>query len=705
MGSTFLSRFTPSVMAPEILEAIFVQREELATRLVGLIEHSALTDSKQHTLLIGPRGIGKTHLVSVVYHRVRQLDCFKKDRLLVAWLREEEWGVMSFLDLLLRILRALVAEYKSQDLEAKMEALYQLSQDIAERQAADLLKEYVGERTLLMIIENLDDLFQGLEDEGQKRLRSYIQENPFTTILATSQSLFNGISLQSSPFYGFFRINHLEELSLDEATQLLSKIAELEGDSDLASLIRTSLGRVRIRALQKLAGGNHRVYIIFSQFLTRESLNELIEALMRTLDELTPYYHERIRWLSPQQRKIVELLSDRGNALSVKEIASRCFMSHQTASAQLKSLREWGYVRTNPVGRESYYELREPLMRLCVEVKKHSDEPIRLVVELLRSWYSSEELQKRLSTLPTELTGPRSEREHILAALNQYQRAEVLVSLSNPDRTDEALLRLIQRNYSERDKDTGTVSEAIRRMSYLVSRRQRVGDDMAYSAEDIIQSSWVKFLSAIEKGEFTEKQIQNPSGYLYQIVNDTAKKEIRRYRGFNRKTISFDDDHFEQPRFSYLPDYLTGVNTPSPDEVLDLRVQLLRYTQSYLLEVSEDSRKLQQRLKELAEAVLGTGAEDVLSEALIRSFVILAKEGKETALPQFEKWLGVANKTLGSYIEFELALRVLKTILLYVKTNDKRVVLDLRLEERAFLEPLLEGDVRSRWRDYGAIVW
>ena len=127
-----------------------------------------------------------------------------------------------------------------------------------------------------------------------KRLRAYIQENPFFTILATSQSLFGGVSLQTSPFYGFSKKSHLEELSLDEATLLLGKIAALEGDADLASLLTTSLGRVRIRALQRLAGGNHRVYIIFSQFLTRESLSELIEAMMRTLDELTPYYHERI---------------------------------------------------------------------------------------------------------------------------------------------------------------------------------------------------------------------------------------------------------------------------------------------------------------------------------------------------------------------------------------------------------------------------
>src|SRR6266545_7716805 len=104
-------------------------------------------------------------------------------------------------------------------------------------------------------------------------------------------------------------------------------------------------------------------------------------------------------WLSPQQRKIVEFLCDRRHAVSVKAIAQRCFLTHQGASSQLKALRDMGYVHSESVGRESYYELREPLMRLCIEVKKNRDEPIRLVVELLRSWYTSEELQRRLDTL------------------------------------------------------------------------------------------------------------------------------------------------------------------------------------------------------------------------------------------------------------------------------------------------------------------
>ncbi len=393
MKATSLSRYTPSLMKAETLEAIFVQRHGLAEHIVELIRESALTPSKHYTLLIGPRGIGKTHFVSLVYHRICLMDDLR-DRILIAWLREEEWGVTSFLDLLLRIFRALQEEYNDIELAKKVESLYS-SPETAESKAVVMLREFIGERTLLLLVENLDELFAGLEDKGQKKLRSFLQESSCCTILATAQSLFNGVKLQTSPFYGFFRIRYLKDLNAEEAAQLLTNLAKLNGDRELESFIQTPTGRDRIQAVHHLAGGNHRIYVIFSDFLTRESLDELVDPFMRTLDDLTPYYQARMAWLSPQQRKIVEFLVDSRHAVTVKEIAQRCFITHQTTSSQLKDLREKGYVSSEAIGRESFYELREVLMRFCLEVKKQRGEPIRLFVDFLRIWYTKEELQQR----------------------------------------------------------------------------------------------------------------------------------------------------------------------------------------------------------------------------------------------------------------------------------------------------------------------
>jgi Flp pilus assembly protein TadD/DNA-binding transcriptional ArsR family regulator len=392
MARKYFSRFTPSLMSPEDLEGIFVQRQKLAVRLVDLIRESTLTAAKHYNLLIGPRGIGKTHLVSLVYHRLKKQEDLQ-DRLRIAWLSEEEYGVGTLLDLFLRILKVLIKEYYDANLEASLEQLYALSQEEAEVQAGRLLKQWIAGKTLLLIVENLDDLFSGLKEIGQKQLRSYLQENPFCTILATSPTIFNGISLQTSPFYGFFRNQLLDTLTPEEVKELLKKLAQQENNQELAEYLDTSRAIARIKAIHHLAGGCHRVYIIFYQFLNLESLENLTDLFVETLDELTPYYQSRMAYLSNQQRKIVEFLCETRNAVPVKEIARRCFLSHQATSSQLKEILEKGYVLTVPCGKESWYEIREPLMRFCLDIKHSRGTSAQLIIDFLKLWYSRGELE------------------------------------------------------------------------------------------------------------------------------------------------------------------------------------------------------------------------------------------------------------------------------------------------------------------------
>jgi tetratricopeptide (TPR) repeat protein len=401
MPETFLSTFTPSLSKPETLEAITVGRRLELSRIVELVANSVNTRAKHHVLLVGPRGIGKTHLISLINHRLQSATELR-DRMITVWLKEEEWGVSSFLDLLLRILRNL-AETRQTDLKPEtVESLFDIEPKEAESSAARLLKKVSGDNTLVLLAENLDEIFKGLGESGQQKLRSFIQENPFISIVATTQSLFAGVSSQTEPFYGFFSVYHLAAFSFAEAVEMLVKIAELRRDRALADYLKTPEGRARVRAVHHLVGGSPRLYVIFSEFLNRSAIEDLVTPFMKMLDELTPYYQERMRSLSHQQRQIVEILCDAGKPLTVKEIARRAFITHQTASGQLKQLREYAYVDSRQFGRESLYELREPLMRLTVEVKKNRGEPVRLLVDFLRLWYSPEEIESRLEMLGGE---------------------------------------------------------------------------------------------------------------------------------------------------------------------------------------------------------------------------------------------------------------------------------------------------------------
>lgn len=411
---TLISRFTPSRTNPEVLEAIFVQRHKLAESWLGRLRDSILTDAKHHLLAVGPRGSGKSHLVSLLVHRLKA-DPVVRDRVRIAWLPEDE-STPSFWKFLGRILRALAAEYGDEFPPPPRDRLDAATDDRRATVLTEYLLAKLAGRPLLVVVENLDDVMRGLGDAGQKQWRAFLQEHRVAATLATAQQLTRDLSDRDRPFFGFFQLEHLQPLTTDEALALLTRIAAQTGDTGLAGFLGTPSGRARVRAIRHLTGGNHRVFIILSDFATREKLDDLVSAFEELLDELTPYYQERLRWLPDQQREIVEYLCRATRTLPVKEIAGELFVSEQTAAAQLKALKDKGYATAATVGRESRYELAEPLMRLCVEVKDPRREPIRLIVDFLRVWYDRGGMEARLTALPANAD---REREYFNAAINQ----------------------------------------------------------------------------------------------------------------------------------------------------------------------------------------------------------------------------------------------------------------------------------------------
>jgi tetratricopeptide (TPR) repeat protein len=397
-----LSNFTPSIMAPQVLEDILVQRHELVADLVDRIALSITTDNKHFPLLIGARGMGKTHLVSIVYNRIKQRADLQ-NLVMIGWLREEEWGISSWLDLVVRIFRSIGEEYPDTEVSSiainNITTLQSHSPTEAEVLAESLLAELVGKKTLFLIIENLDDVFDGLGTNGQQRLRAFLQEYKCCTILATTPVLFNGITSGDQAFYGWFTPFDLQPFTHANAIELLTNIAEQSGDKELANFLHTPAGSARVRAVHRLAGGNPRVYTLFAQLITKQDLDSLVGAFMKMLDDLMPYYQSRMAMLSPQQRKIVAYLVDNTEAVIVKDIATWCFATPQTISSQLKDLKGKGYVVSSSVGKESYYELTEVLMRLCLEVKKYRGKEVKSLVEMIRIWYRPEEIKAQFDRL------------------------------------------------------------------------------------------------------------------------------------------------------------------------------------------------------------------------------------------------------------------------------------------------------------------
>ena len=414
------SRYSPGNMDRESLEALFVGRREVMDDVLSRVTKSIRSPEKHYVLLVGPRGSGKTHFLALAYHRL--MDRFDtsnvRDRVAVALLNEEEWGVASFLDFVVRILRALAD--RAPDLDADIAGIYdRFSKDPAEAEALAVarLRQHTRGKTLLLLCENLVDLFDGLGEEGQKRWRATVQEDGNWIIVASTPSLFAAVTLQDNPFYGFFTIRALEKIDFDTGLELLARKAVHEGKTELADFLRTPLGRARARAIHHLAAGNHRAYVVLFDFLDKESLEDLVGPFMHMVDDLTPYYQDRMHRLPPAQRKIVEFLCLRGKPTTIKDISTPCLMSQQTAAKQIGELGNAGFVSRMRFGRNTFCELSEPLMRICIEVKDNKTQHFRLFVEFLRHWFTNHELERRHAALQPYDHRADPDRVHVAEAV------------------------------------------------------------------------------------------------------------------------------------------------------------------------------------------------------------------------------------------------------------------------------------------------
>jgi DNA-binding Lrp family transcriptional regulator len=260
------------------------------------------------------------------------------------------------------------------------------------------------------LLENLDSVLHAIGSDGVHHLRSAIEDSKIL-LIATSPLLFDEVQKAKAPLFGFFDTIHLDELSVDDALELMRRVAKIRGDDELLEFLDTPQARARAAAVQALAGGQPRIWMLFTGCLSVQALDELVPLFMESLDDLTPYYQSRVGSLSPQLQQIVMMFCRQGSALSNKAIAEGTGIDERRVATAMKDLERKGYVRKptsilESVGDEriSWWDLREPLMRLSLNVKSSRGKPLRTIVEFLKLWYGL-----NLYLVPFDQVGPTTQ--------------------------------------------------------------------------------------------------------------------------------------------------------------------------------------------------------------------------------------------------------------------------------------------------------
>jgi len=379
---------------PEILEQLLTGRSDAAAQLTRSVENIAIHGNNQQVLIVGQRGMGKTHLLRILYYRATKY--IQAEQLSVAYFTEEEYGVDRFFDFLVRVLYAFIRWNKTDEpwLTKRLEELQNTPQPSQPLLLESIIRDYIKKRPLLILAENFEDMLNSMGKEEQGKMRTWLYESPRVSIIATSQSLSNDFDREDRPFYGFFTVHYLKSLTRDETLRFLISLADLDGREDVKEYLQHK-GKAKVYAVHELVKGNHRLLVTFYEFLKSDTLAALSNHFIKTINDLKPYYETYIRYLPAQQQKIVRYIALTRKPQLGTDIAKNCFIEQNSLSKQLSELVRKGLLEALPDPRDrrnKLYDIYEPLLRISIEVGEHEEGITALFIDFLALFYDEHEL-------------------------------------------------------------------------------------------------------------------------------------------------------------------------------------------------------------------------------------------------------------------------------------------------------------------------
>lgn len=336
-------RGRPDRCDPALLERSWVGDEALLRRLQERFVDGLGGARRHFQVLVGPAGVGKSHAAALLVARI-----------------QEDAGA-----------RAVVRRLPTHlvlggDLEAALLWLLRSLGIDPEPDASvdDLLPalDAALEHPLLLVVEDLGHWLAGLREAGQRQLRALLQEGGKVQILATAAVVPEALRDQGQPFFGFFNVAHLAPLELPQVIDLLVRLGQDEGVSGLSRDLRSKARRPDLQALFHILGGRAGRYV--GLLRDTSDLDQPGRMLLRAIENRERKFRHQCQLLSRQQALILAWLAEQNRAYAVKDCARALGLAEQSASPQLRALRRAGHVSATVIGRETWYEVEDPLCGL-----------------------------------------------------------------------------------------------------------------------------------------------------------------------------------------------------------------------------------------------------------------------------------------------------------------------------------------------------
>ncbi|MEW6410584.1 MAG: tetratricopeptide repeat protein [Nitrospirota bacterium] len=263
-------------------------------------------------------------------------------------------------------------------------------------------KEKTG-KILLLLVDNLNDIIERFTNEDQSSLREVLMTYDSILLIGSAPTLFDSIINHDKPLYNFFEVIWLKDLSFEDSVALLNRYAEIDGNNALIEEFKKS--EPKLRAIHELSGGNPRLILSLYHMIVEGDITSVENIFLKILDELSPYFRERMRDLSEQQKEIIDVMARAESLLTPTEIAVRCYIPVNIVISQIKRLEKIGYIKiAKKYAKKVFYDFNEILFSLWRRMRIEAGRKrLGFIVRFLQIWFTKEELLTHLDNVLKEL--------------------------------------------------------------------------------------------------------------------------------------------------------------------------------------------------------------------------------------------------------------------------------------------------------------
>jgi len=403
----------------ETIKKGFIVRQTEFQIIMEALSRRSGKDPLQHELILGRRGSGKSTLLKRIEIEIEET---LSQRYIPINLAEEQASIYRLFDLWLEVVKELKIKVKGySDFKKEQDYTRYLYQEIHEFCLAQ-------KKQIVLLLDNFDRIVENFADDGNLLRETLINHNDIV-IIAASTRMSEHFWRYDQPFYEFFRLHHLEKLTIDEIKELLNLWADIADMPELKNFVIHNPGK--LHTVRIITDGLPRTLQLFIRLVVQSDYaGEGVEYLKKIMDSVTPLFQERLNSLTPQLRKMALEMAFIWEACSTKELAEKCMMESKLISANLKTLADKGIVdKIETDKRNLLYRISERFFNMWLIMTQGNPEQKRKAKWLsifLENWYDPAELKTMAKQHLDDLKNNKLAPQKALVLTKAYSQSKYI---------------------------------------------------------------------------------------------------------------------------------------------------------------------------------------------------------------------------------------------------------------------------------------